>query len=142
MMAADRFPKGFDLRQHGLLRTLYGDLVPPLEFIAVRPGLHGVVDRMFAELGRLPSRRGLRVLRVESRNAGYLVIVTTGSAAGAGDIVAVAEDTARHTCEHCSRPARLVVKVGIESLLTSPGVELGDRLLCMDCADEFRKEIG
>lgn len=97
---------------------------------------------MFAQIGRLPHRRDLRVVRIESRNAGWLEIVTTGGAAGAGDIIADAEEAARRTCEHCSKPARMVVKVGLESLLSAPDVVLGDRLLCTDCADAFRKEIG
>lgn len=141
-MMTDRFQKGFDAHQHGLLRKLYGDLVPPLQMLLVRPGLYRIVDRMFAELGRLPDRRDLRVARVESRNAGFLEVVTTGRASGAGDIIYDAEQTARQTCEHCGKPARLIVKVGLESLLSSPDVELGDRLLCVDCAAEFQKGMG
>lgn len=137
----DRYPKGFDVHQHGLLRKLYVELVPPLQMILVRPGLYGVVDRMFAELRRLRDR-SLRVARIESRNAGWLEIVTTGGARGAGDIIADAEEAARSTCEHCSKPARMILKIGIESLLSSLDVELGDRLLCVDCANDFRKENG
>ncbi|MBY5318223.1 hypothetical protein [Rhizobium leguminosarum] len=137
----DRFRKGFDPIQHGLLRTLYGDLVPPVQMLVVRPGLYRVVDHMFANLGRLSDRRSLRVARVESRNAGFLQVVTTGGARGADDIISITEDEARHTCEHCGKPARLVVKVGLEALLTTPEIELGDRLLCTDCAHEFQKEI-
>jgi hypothetical protein len=135
------FPKGFDAYQHGLLRALYGDLVPPLESIHVRPGWYRIVDEMFAQLGRLPSRRGFRIARVEARNAGYLVVVTDGAAAPAEGFIAAACEAARSTCEHCAKPARLVVKVGLESLLSSPNLELGDRLLCTDCAHEFQKEI-
>lgn len=141
-MTTDRFSKGFDAHQHGLLRTLYGDLVPPLDMISVRAGWYVIVDRMFAQLGRLKNRRELRVGRIETRNAGYLEIVTSGGAAGAGDIVAEAEEAARRTCEHCSKPAHMVVKTGLESLLSSADIERGDRLLCMDCAAVFRREIG
>ncbi|MGO8083518.1 hypothetical protein [Rhizobium leguminosarum] len=137
---SDRFRKGFDPIQHGLLRTLYGDLVPSLERIRVRAGLHSVVDEMFAQLGRLPDRRSLRVVRVETRSAGFLFIETGGLAPGAEDIIAGAKDAARSTCEHCSKPARLVVKVGLEALLATPDLVLGDRLLCVDCAHTFQKE--
>ncbi|NKL63329.1 hypothetical protein [Rhizobium leguminosarum] len=137
----DRFPKGFDAHQHGLLRALYGDLVPPLDRIRVRAGWYRIVDQMFAQLGRLPDRRGFRVGRIEARNAGFLVIETSGLAAVAEEIVAQTKEAARHTCEHCGMPARLVIKVGLESLLTAPDVELGDRLLCVDCSHEFMKEI-
>lgn len=137
----DRYPKGFDSQQHGLLRKLYGDLVPTLESIRVRPGWHRIVDHMFAQLGRLPSHRGFRVFSIQTRNAGFLVIETSDLSKAAEDIVAAAKDAARHTCEHCGQPARLVVKVGLESLLAAPEVELGDRLLCVDCSDKFHKEI-
>ncbi|MBY5873756.1 hypothetical protein HFN53_17195 [Rhizobium leguminosarum] len=137
----DRLPKGFDAQQHARLRLLYRDLVPPLESIRVRPGWYRIVDEMFAQLGRLPSRRGLRIGRVETRNAGFLVIERTGCAEAADDIIAAAKDAARSTCEHCGQPARLVVKVGLESLLSAPDIELGDRILCVDCAHEFMKEI-
>ncbi|TBY57705.1 hypothetical protein E0H39_29815 [Rhizobium leguminosarum bv. viciae] len=132
---SDRFQKGFNAHQHGLLRTLYGELVPRLEYIRVRPGWHRLVDEMFAQLGRLPDRRGLRVARVETRNAGVLAIETTGLAAGAEDMIASTKEAARTTCEHCGKPARLVVKV------SAPFIELGDRLLCVDCAHMFHKEI-
>lgn len=138
----DRHPKGFDPIQHGLLRKLYGDLVPPLESIRVRAGLHAVVDNLFAQLGRLPSRRGFRIRRIETRNAGFLVIETSGIAAGAEDTVGEAKEAASSACEHCGKSARLVVKVGLESLPTAPNLELGDRLLCLDCANYFRKETG
>lgn len=138
----DRFPKRFDAHQHSLLRKLYGDLVPPIQMFLVRRGLYRVVDKMFAELGRLPDRRSLRVVRVESRHAGWLEIVTTGGARGAGDIIVAAEDEARSTCEHCGKPARIVLKVGLETLMASAEIEPGDRLLCMDCSDTFRKENG
>lgn len=139
---ADRFAKGYDPHQQGLLLTLYGDLVPQIQMLLVRPGHHRIVDRMFAELGRLPDRRSLRVVRVESRNAGWLEIVRTGSALGSGDIIADAEEAVRSTCEHCGKPARIVLKVGLESRMSSPELELGDRLLCMDCSDNFRRENG
>lgn len=137
----DRFPKGFDPVQHGLLRALYDDLVPPLESINVRPGWYRIVDHMFARLGRLRDRRGLRVLSVEARYAGHLIISIDGIATDVPDIIYDAEEAAHATCEHCGKPARMVVKVGLESLLSSPDVELGDRLLCTDCAHIFQKEI-
>lgn len=138
----DRFTKGFDAHQHRLLRTLYGDLVPPLEMISVRAGWYGIVDRMFAQLGRLQNRRDFRVRRIVSRNAGYLEIVTSGGAAGAGDITAEAEEAARHMCEHCGKPAGMIVKVGLEALpVIGNELELGDRLLCVDCSNTFRREI-
>ncbi|MGO7445161.1 hypothetical protein [Rhizobium ruizarguesonis] len=138
---ADRFPKGFDAHQHGLLRTLYGDLVPPLESIRVRVGWYRLVDQMFARFGRLRDRRNLRVLAIETRYAGHLVVRIDGIATDVPEIVYDAEEAARHTCEHCSKPARMIVKVGLESLLASTDVELGDRLLCTDCAHLFQKEI-
>lgn len=136
----DRFPKQFDSVQHERLRELYGDLVPTLDFMVVRRGLYCVVDRMFAELSRLPGRHDLRVVRVESRNAGWLVVVTTGEARGASDIIAAAESAARDSCEHCGKPADMVLKVGLESLLTMPRLQLGDRLLCVTCTNEFTSE--
>ncbi|MGO7083529.1 hypothetical protein [Rhizobium johnstonii] len=115
--------------------------MPPLDRIRVRAGLHAVVDQMFAQLGRMADRRGFRIVRVESTNAGFVIIETSGLAAGAEDIVAEAKEAARTTCEHCGKPARAVVKVGLEALLTTPEIELGDRLLCTDCSHEFMKEI-
>ncbi|MBY5329552.1 hypothetical protein [Rhizobium leguminosarum] len=137
----DRFPKGFDPIQHGLLRKLYGDLVPPFESIRVRPGWWPLVDQMFARLGRLRDRRNLRVLAIETRYAGHLVVPIDGIATDAPDIVYDTEEAARHTCEHCGKTARLIVKVVLESLLPAPEIELGDRLLCTDCSHEFKKEI-
>lgn len=138
----DRFPLGFDREHHARLRRLYGDLVPPLECIRIRPGLYDLVDLFFACLGRLQPRRDLRVRRIETRNAGFLVIDLSGSAPGADDVVAEAEVAARHLCEHCGGIGRMVVKVGLETKLANSGLELRDRLLCLDCAAEFRKEIG
>ncbi|NKQ73407.1 hypothetical protein C3Y89_24185 [Rhizobium sp. UPM1132] len=138
----DRFPKGFDPVQHGLLRTLYGDFVPLLESIRVRAGWYGIVDEMFARLGRLRNRRDFRVLSVATRGAGNLVVETKGNASDVPDIIHEAHEAAYRTCEHCGQPSRLVVKVGLEALLSSPDIELGDRLLCVDCADEFMTEIG
>lgn len=137
----DRFAKEFDSQQHELLRKLYGHVVPALESIRVRQGWHRIVDHMFAQLGRLPSHRGFRVFSIQTRNAGFLVIETSDLSKAAEDIVSAAKDAARHTCEHCGQPARLVVKVGLESLLTAPDVKLGDRLLCVDCSHKFQKEI-
>ncbi|WP_427145221.1 hypothetical protein [Rhizobium pisi] len=136
----DRFSKGFDPVQHGLLRALYGDLVPPLESISVRPGWYRLVDRMFARIGRLRDRRSLRVLAIETRYAGQLVIQIDGMATDVPDIIHEAHEAAWTTCEHCGKPARMIVKVGLESLLSSPDIELDDRLLCVDCSHEFRKE--
>lgn len=136
----DCFQKEFDPVSNRRLRELYGDLVPSLDFLIVRPGLYRVVDRMFADFGRLPDRRSRRVVRVESRNAGWLDVVTTGSSRGASDIIVDAEDVARDIWEHCGKPAHMVLKVGLGSLLAIPRLELGDRLLCGACTNEFRKE--
>ncbi|MEF3134583.1 hypothetical protein OS035_24310 [Rhizobium sp. 268] len=138
----DRFPKGFDAEQHARLRLLYGDLVPLLESIRIRPGWWRLVDNMFARFGRLRDRRGLRVLSVEARYAGHLVVRIDGMATDVPDIIHEAHEAAFRTCEHCGQPARLVLKIGLESLLSSPEIELGDRLLCTDCAHTFRKEAG
>lgn len=114
--------------------------MPFLDFLVVRRGLYRVVDRMFAELSRLPGRGDLRVVRVESRNAGWLVVVTTGGARGASNIIAAAETAARDSCEHCGKPAHVALKIGLESFLTMPRLQLGDRLLCVACTNEFRSE--
>ena len=136
-----RFPRTYDRQQFERLRRLYGDRVPAFDRIRVRHGLHGIVDDLFAGLGRLPKgREPLRVLRIETRRAGLLDVVTSGAAAGAGDILADAEQAARTTCEHCGGHARLVIKVGLEALLCHPALEPIDRLLCLDCADQFQKD--
>lgn len=114
----DGFPLGYDREHHARLRRLYGDLVPPLERILVRNGLHGLVDELFSGLGCLSRRGELRVERIASRNAGFLELVTTGVAACAGDVVASVQEAARTTCEHCSGPARVVMKVGLEAALS------------------------
>lgn len=137
-----RFPLGYNREHHARLRRLYGELVPSFDRILVRPGLYGIVDSLFSGLGRLPRRRALQVLRISTRNAGWLEIVMTGAAAGAGDVVLETEKAARRTCEYCGGSARLVVKVGLEVLLTRPDFELQDRLLCVDCASEFQNELG
>ncbi len=138
----EHFPKEFDARQHELLRQLYGHLVPPLDALRVRAGLHAVVDQMFAKLGRLPRRRDIRVMSVETRNAAFLKVTMTGSAVGAEGIIADAVDAARHTCEHCGKLARSVFKIGLEASAWAPDLDLGDRLLCSTCTDEFRLETG
>lgn len=138
----DRFPRTYDPQQFERLRRLYGDRVPAFDRIRVRHGLHWIVDSLFAALGRLPTRNGpLRILRIETRRAGLLDVVTSGAAAGAGDILADAEQAARTTCEHCGGSARLVVKVGLEALRSHADLEPIDRLLCLDCADQFQKDI-
>jgi hypothetical protein len=139
---SERFPRKFDHNQHQRLRKLYGERVPPIENILVRRGHHGLIDRMFAELGHLPhDRRRLRVLRIESKAAGWLKISATGTSTKAGEVLANTTQAARMICEHCGATGRLVIKVGLEALIHRPYLDPVDRLLCLDCAHAFQENI-
>jgi hypothetical protein len=137
---SERFPRQFDHNQHQRLRKLYGERVPPIENILVRRGHHDLIDRMFAELGRLPQDRNrLRVVRIEIKAAGWLKISATGTSAKAEEVLLDVYEAARTICEHCGDAARLVIKVGLEALIHRPDLDPVDRLLCLDCAHVFQE---
>lgn len=143
---SEQFPRHFDPLLYQRLRKLYGATVPPMQDIRVRAGLHDLVDDLFARIGRLPeSRKHVRILRIETRTAGWLKIDITGTyaakTAAAEDIQGDIAASARQMCEHCGNPGRIVIKVGSEALLVRPDLDPVDRLLCLDCADTFQTSL-
>lgn len=137
---ANCFALGCDHQLHARLRRQYGDLVPARNLVRVRSGLFDLVGRLFNSLATVGCP-DLRVVRIETRNAGFFVVETTGANAAANSIVTAITEAARTTCEHCSDEAQMIVKVGEEVRLIRPNIELQDRLLCLACASAFQNEM-
>jgi hypothetical protein len=143
-MSKARFPLRPDDTWYAEMRSRYGDFVPDVERIQIRRGLQTAVADMYAQLSDLDLLRLVDIRNIKTRNAGF-VVIDTDYRAGIHEDDRIALDfcferhaeAMRTACEHCGRSGQIIVKSGLETLLDDPNATLGDRLLCVECYQEW-----
>lgn len=143
---SDLFPLRPDSVWYDALRDRYNDAVPDLDHLQIRRGLQIAVGNMFSQLHDLCLTDKVDIRSVVTRNAGFVVIDARFAdclpdidrAAIEFALEGVRGDLAE-SCEHCGRPGEIVAKTGLEALLDDPDAALGDRLLCAECYESWRR---
>lgn len=143
-MSEDRFPLRPDEYWYSEIVARYGEAVPDIDRLQIRRGLQSIVGDMYAQLYDFDLLRHVDIVSIVARNAGF-VVVDARYHAGLYEDDRIALDflLERHgerfnsSCEHCGQPGEIVAKAGMEVLLDDPDADLGDRLLCAECYEDW-----
>ncbi|WP_142627987.1 hypothetical protein [Rhizobium sp. P007] len=141
----DQFPLRPDADWYDAMIARYADALPAVDHLQIRRGLHAHVAHLFEQLHDLGLLYAVDIKSIVTRNAGFIVI-DARYADGLSDSDRAALDFAldgirgdlTEACEHCGKPGEIIAKTGLEACLADPDVELGDRLLCMECYESWR----
>lgn len=143
---SESFPLRPDSVWYELLVARYGDAVPPLEHLQVRRGLQGIVEDLFDKLADADRFRSCRIHGIVTRNAGFVVIdarfgdrATEADKRMCNSVLERIQERLGEACEHCGKSGEIVAKTGLEALLEDPDAALGDRLLCHECYNTWRR---
>lgn len=142
---SDKFPLMPDSDWHEDMILRYGGHVPPITRLQVRRGLQGVVAEMFEFLADHGLLDAVDIFGIRTRNAAFVVIDARDKPGiSEDDRIALDFEFERtrerlsEVCEHCGRAGAIFAKTGLEVRLEDPDVELGNRLLCLECYESWR----
>lgn len=142
---SDRFPLMPDSEWHETMAARFGDAMPPITRFRIRRGLQQIVGEMFAFLSDHGLLDAVDIFGIRTRNTAFVVIDARDKPGiGEDDRVALdflfeqTQQRLREACEHCGRGGAVIAKTGLEARLDDPEIELGNRLLCLECYAGWR----
>lgn len=141
----DLYPLRPDEDWYSDIVARYGDVVPAIDRLLIRHGLRVIVENLIDQIILADRYKVCRLAGVTTRNAGFVTIEVEFSEAAHeadrrlfGMIVRQYQEILSTRCEHCGSQFNLsILKIGMEAMLADPGIEPGDRLLCIDCLKEM-----
>lgn len=142
----ERYPLRPDAVWYDAMRDRYGAALPDIRRLEFRRGMQIHVGSLYAHLYELDLLRHVDILGIVTRSAGLTIIDARYPASLYEDdrialdfALEVQSERLNAACEHCGRPGQIVAKTGLEVSLDNPNTMLGDRFLCVECYEDWRR---